>query len=131
MLEEWQIRRFSRQILLDAVGGAGQRRLLGACVAVPRLDAAGRSCALWLARAGVGALALPDDPSPAPAVDPAGLLWAADAGRPLSEAVRHRLAEHLPGLRFAERGDPVADTERGAEGALDVIRRLVGAEELS
>lgn len=129
MLEEWQIRRYSRQLLLDAVGGVGQRRLLDARVSVPQLDVAGRACALWLARAGIGSLALPDDVSPAPAVDPAGLLLAEDAGRPMADAARQRLSDQSPGLRFVPHGDLTADAAGGAEGALDVIRRLLRPEE--
>lgn len=131
MLEEWQIRRFARHVLLDEVGGAGQRRLLDACVGVPSLDESGRACAMWLARSGVGALMLPDDRSAAPSTDPAGLLHASDAGRPVGEAVRQRLLEHLPALRFEPRADLEAEASKGVEGALDVVRRLTRRQELS
>lgn len=128
MLEEWQVRRFSRQILLPQVGGIGQRRLLDASVSVGRLDAPGRECALWLARSGVGTLSLPDDVSSAPSTDSAGLLHAVDAGRPLVEAVKQRLAEQLPGIRFAARADWTAEASKGVEGALDIVRRLARTE---
>lgn len=137
MLTEAQIARFSRHVLLREVGGRGQARLLAATVALSRLDAEGRACALWLARAGVGRLRLPDERSPAPAADPSGLLFASDAGRPLGEAVRERLRFHHPALAFAESGahvdlrlDPAAfGGAGGATAALEAFRRLaIGAE---
>lgn len=127
MLEEWQVRRFSRQILLREVGGIGQRRLLDASVQVDRLDVDGRACALWLARSGVGTLCLPDDLSPAPPTDASGLLHAEDVGRPLSEVVRRRLSEQQPGLRFAQDAEWTADATAGVEGALALVRQLARA----
>ena len=131
MLSESQIQRYSRQILLREVGGRGQERLLGACVRLPALDSGGRACAMWLARAGVGALELPEDRSPAPAADEAGLLHASDAGRPLVEAVRDRLRFHGPSLAFDRRAQLDAHASAGPiEGALvavGVVRELLVA----
>lgn len=128
MLEEWQVRRFSRQILLRDVGGIGQRRLLDASVRIGRLDAPGRECAMWLARSGIGTLCLPDDVSLAPLTDSAGLLHATDAGRPLGEAVRQRLVEQQPSIRFAAIVDSTFEASGGVEGALDIVRELVRAQ---
>lgn len=132
-MDDSQIERFSRHILLREVGPEGQEALLAADVSVPMLDVAGRACALWLARAGIGSLALPADRSPAPSIDPAGLLHRADAGRPVGEVVRERLAFHAPGLRFgsearlgASLDERIADpVERGCESALAVIRTVL------
>lgn len=128
MLDESSIRRYSRHILLREVGGRGQTALLSACVSVPRLDADGRACALWLARSGVGTLALVDDRSPAPAHDPSGLLLPEDEGRPLIEAVSERLRFHAPSIRLDPDAAPtplVADLSRGGEwGALAMVRQL-------
>jgi len=124
MLTDARIRRFSRQILLRDVGGAGQAKLLGACVRVPLLDERGRSCAMWLARAGIGALALPDDRTPAPACDPSGLLLASDAGRPIIEAVRERLRFHAPHLAFRNGADAEAEAG-GPDAALAAIRHIL------
>jgi molybdopterin-synthase adenylyltransferase len=127
VLAEPQVRRFSRHVLLREVGGRGQERLLSSCVRVPSLDESGRACALWLARAGVGALELPDDLSPAPASDGSGLLLASDAGRPLADAVRERLRFHQPGLAF--RGGASLEAHAGgASAALDVVRKLVAGQ---
>ena len=130
MLSEPQIQRYSRQILLREVGGAGQARLLGSAVRIPRLTTGGRACALWLARAGVGTLVFADDPAPSPAIDAAGLLWAGDAGRPLGEAVRDRLRFHEPNLVFAEgearlEAAPADSPAEGALAALAVVRQIL------
>jgi len=124
MLTDAQAERFSRHILLREIGGAGQERLLSAHVALPRLDEAGRACALWLVRAGVGRLGLPEVAAPFDGLDASGLLEAADAGRPLSEAVRARLGFH-GAVAFAPGGaalDPGESVEAGARVALEVVR---------
>ena len=51
--DEPTIRRYSRQILLHEVGGAGQKTLFAKTVAVPGVGAAAEVCALYLAAAGV------------------------------------------------------------------------------
>lgn len=124
MLEEWQIRRYARHILLAELGGAGQERLLDVAIRIPALDVPGRECALWLARSGIGTLSLSEDGSPAPEIDEAGLLHARDVGRPLIEAVRERLLEHHPHLKFAPDATVTAKSALGVEGALAVVREL-------
>jgi hypothetical protein len=129
VLSEPQIQRFSRHILLREVGGAGQEALLAACVRVPTLDAAGRVCALWLARSGVGALELPESALPAPATDEAGLLLACDAGQPVSAVIHDRLRFHRPELRFETNAPyeaaPGGDASTGALAALAIVRRIL------
>lgn len=127
MLTDAQVDRFSRHILLKEFGGVGQERLLAASIRLPRLDAASRACALWLVRSGVGALDLPDDASAAPSIDEAGLLHAADAGRPLAEVVRERLSFH-GAVSFREGGieiDPGASVREGVRAALGAVRAIV------
>ena len=53
-----QMRRYSRQLLLPAVGGHGQSRLLAAEVAVDVDSVGGRIAALLLAAAGIGRVVL-------------------------------------------------------------------------
>lgn len=132
MLTDAEVDRFSRHILLREVGGVGQERLRAAGVRLSRLDEAGRACALWLARAGLGFFDLPDDPLPAPASDPSGLLVAADAGRPLGEAVRERLLFHGSGLRFSPGGRQVEvgqGVEAGVRAALEAMVAIVSGRE--
>lgn len=130
MLSEPEIQRYSRHILLREVGGRGQQKLSETGVRIPSLNAGGRAAALWLARSGVGRLLLPHDLSPCPVTDPSGLLFAADAERPLSPAVAERLLFHAPQLAFE--GAVTLDlpethsSEDGVRAALSLVRRIVG-----
>lgn len=130
MLTDAQVERFSRHILLREIGGIGQEQLLSASVALPRLDAAGRACALWLVRAGVTRLSLPADPAVFSGIDTSGLLEASDAGRPIAEAVRERLAFH-GAVTFVTAGIAIelgADVESGVRAALEAVRAIVQGE---
>ena len=56
-----RLERYARHIMLREIGGAGQKRLAGAAVAIIGLGALGGPAALYLAAAGVGRLRLIDD----------------------------------------------------------------------
>lgn len=59
-LKASQIERYSRQIILDGIGGAGQKKLLAAKVLVVGAGGLGSSCAYYLAAAGVGKITVAD-----------------------------------------------------------------------
>jgi len=60
MLDDSQIDRYSRQIVLSEIGGRGQERLLAAEVWIHGDGDGALTCARYLAGAGVGRLALAD-----------------------------------------------------------------------
>jgi molybdopterin/thiamine biosynthesis adenylyltransferase len=59
-MNDEQLLRYSRQIMLPAVGVEGQERLLQACVLVVGLGGLGSPVAMYLAAAGVGTLVVAD-----------------------------------------------------------------------
>lgn len=59
-LTEEQIERYSRQIILPEVGGAGQKKLLNAKVLVIGCGGLGSPCVYYLAGAGIGKIGLVD-----------------------------------------------------------------------
>jgi len=59
-LTEQQIERYSRHILLEEVGGAGQKKLLGAKILIIGAGGLGSPAGLYLAAAGLGTLGIVD-----------------------------------------------------------------------
>jgi molybdopterin/thiamine biosynthesis adenylyltransferase len=59
-LTEQQIERYSRQIILEEVGGAGQKKLLSSKVLIAGAGGLGAPAALYLAAAGIGTLGIID-----------------------------------------------------------------------
>lgn len=104
-LDDLQIRRYGRQILLDAVGGKGQRALLASEVVVA-LDedlaqlAAAEIALLYLAGAGIGHLILTGaHRAPVRPEEIGMLLPPEDIGLPRGEAIARRLASLNPDVR--------------------------------
>ena len=59
-LTEQQIERYSRQIILEEVGGAGQTKLLSSKVLIVGAGGLGAPAALYLAAAGIGTIGIID-----------------------------------------------------------------------
>lgn len=110
-----RLERYRRQILLEEIGGAGQRRLLDARVLVIGVGGLGSPAALYLAAAGVGTLGLAD----ADTVDLSNLQRqiihaTADIGRPKVDSAADRIAALNPDVtvrrhhRFLDPGNAAA-----------------------
>lgn len=94
-----QLLRYSRHILLDEIGIEGQERLLAASALVIGAGGLGSPAALYLAAAGVGRIVLVDDD----AVDLTNLQrqimhTTARVGRPKAESGRDALLQLNPGI---------------------------------
>ena len=59
-LNEQQIERYSRHIILEEVGGAGQEKLLDARVLIVGVGGLGSPAGLYLAAAGIGTIGIVD-----------------------------------------------------------------------
>lgn len=99
-LDDQQLLRFSRQIMLPELDVAGQEKLLNARVLIVGLGGLGSPSALYLAAAGVGELVLADDD----AVELSNLQRqivhdTASLGVPKAESARRTLRRLNPDLR--------------------------------
>jgi molybdopterin/thiamine biosynthesis adenylyltransferase len=104
-LNESQIRRYSRHVLLPDVGGTGQARLLAATVSIDLADdlPAAVAAATYLAAAGIGTLVLTHSDRPVTLSDLDGIaLGEPDLGRPLLAALRDRLSALNPDVQITD-----------------------------
>lgn len=124
-LDDDQLLRFSRQIMLPELDVVGQEALLAATVLIIGLGGLGSPAALYLAAAGVGRLLLSDDDRvEASNLQRQILHGVADLGRPKTESARTRLQSIAPALvceTFPERlaGDALLAQVRRADVVLD------------
>jgi molybdopterin/thiamine biosynthesis adenylyltransferase len=99
-LSEEELVRYSRQIVLREVGGAGQLRLRSAAVAVVGAGGLGSPAVLYLAAAGVGSITVIDDDRVAlDNLQRQVLHDTASLGEPKVESARRRVAEINPAVR--------------------------------
>jgi adenylyltransferase/sulfurtransferase len=112
-LDQTELRRFSRQLLLPEMSGAAQARLRAAEIAVAGTDGAAFACALYLAAAGVGALVTEVDTTLARALAPE--LRVSPSGDARDGAARPTSAASGP-----------AALVYGAFAAIETAKRLLG-----
>ena len=96
-LTDAQLDRYARHIVLREIGGEGQRRLLGAHVALVGAGGIGAPAVQYLAGAGVGRLTLIDDDAVALSnLQRQVLFGTADVGRPKVQAAGEAIARLNP-----------------------------------
>lgn len=131
-MDDAQLLRYSRQIMLPELDVAGQEALLGATVLIVGLGGLGSPVALYLAAAGVGTLLISDDDI----VEASNLQRQivhgnADLGRAKTDSAADRLRQLAPGLScetFAERltGAALARQVERADVVVDALDNLAG-----
>ncbi len=116
-LAEDQIQRYSRHILLDAVGGEGQARLLASSVLVVGAGGLGSPLLLYLTAAGVGTLHVVENDTLERSNLNRQVLYDEDAlDRPKGAAARERLRRLNPDVRVVTH-----DTRLDAANAADLV----------
>lgn len=100
-LNNEQIERYSRQILLPNVGGKGQEKLLHAKVLIIGAGGLGSPCAVYLASAGIGTLGIVDsDAVELNNLQRQILHSTKDVGKPKVESAQKRLNEINPDVKI-------------------------------
>ena len=113
-----QIKRYSRHILLPEVGGKGQKKIANAKIFIVGAGGLGSPAALYLAAAGVGTIGLIDGD----VVDLSNLQrqvihHTADVARPKIDSAREKIAALNPDVRVVAFHDRLT-----AANALDVVK---------
>src|SRR6201990_935461 len=99
-LNDDELERYARHLVLREVGGPGQARIRAARVLVIGAGGPGSPGALYLAAAGVGAIGLVDDDTVSLSNLQRQILYrTADVGRPKVEAGAQALNALNPGVR--------------------------------
>lgn len=127
-MNDGQLQRYSRHILVPQIGIAGQARLLAARVLVLGLGGLGSPVAMYLASSGVGTLVLCDDDVVEVTNLPRQILHGeADLGRPKVESARDRLLALNPEIRIETRFERLAGT--ALEDAVAGVDAVVDASD--
>jgi molybdopterin-synthase adenylyltransferase len=108
MLNDEQIERYSRHILLQDVGGAGQQKILNAKVLIIGAGGLGAPAALYLAAAGVGTLGIIDGDR----VDLSNLQrqvihFTPDVGKPKVQSAKDKINQLNPDVKVVTYEDVV------------------------
>jgi adenylyltransferase/sulfurtransferase len=112
-----ELLRYSRHLILPEVGLDGQRRIKAASVLIVGAGGLGSPLALYLAAAGVGRLGIVDfDRVDASNLQRQVLYGMADIGRPKLEAAKKRIADLNPGVQVDTYEVPLT-----SENAMSII----------
>ena len=111
-MDDQQLLRYSRQILLPQIGVEGQQQLLDARVLIVGAGGLGSAAALYLASAGVGHITIADDDE----VDLSNLQrqilhQSKDIGRPKVDSAQDTLAELNPDIHITPVHTRVSDEQ--------------------
>ena len=118
LLSDEQMERYSRQIILDELGVAGQRKLLESKVLVIGAGGLGSPVSLYLAAAGVGTLGIVDgDRVDLTNLQRQVLHYTHDVGRPKTQSARRTLEDINPDITVNTFQIVLA-----SDNALDIIR---------
>ncbi len=116
-LTPYQVKRYSRHIIMPQVGSKGQRKLLDSRVLIIGAGGLGSPVAIYLTLAGVGTIGIVDFDT----VDLSNLQRQIlhhdnDVGRPKVESARETLLEYNPGVNVITHSEPLT-----SENALEIF----------
>ena len=116
-LTPYQVRRYSRHIIMPQVGSAGQRRLLDSRVLIIGAGGLGSPVAIYLALAGIGTLGIVDyDVVDVTNLQRQILHHDADIGRSKVESARETLLAYNPDLEVVPYEEPIT-----SENAMEMM----------
>jgi molybdopterin/thiamine biosynthesis adenylyltransferase len=121
ILSDAQLERYARHIVLREIGGAGQRRLLGATVAIIGAGGIGSPAIQYLAAAGIGNLrVIDDDAVTLDNLQRQILFGTGDVGRAKAEVAERAVGRLNPDIKV--------DARRARLGPANVAALLAGAD---
>ena len=127
-LTPYQVRRYSRHIIMPQVGSAGQRRLLDSKVLIIGAGGLGSPVAIYLALAGIGTLGIVDyDVVDVTNLQRQILHHDADIGRSKVESARETLLAYNPDLEVVAFEEPIT-SENAMEMMADFDVIVSGAD---